>query len=150
MPSKSFEEVLKGFFWGLGFSLSVIGIGTVYTLKMASHVDKGFRESLQLKVMDSINELAPSYEVSLSEVFKENGRVKITAELKNTSSEELFAVGVIASTFDSNGKFIGNCTGKGNEITLAPKEISYVEIDCDFFRLQSEKVHSAKVKIKWI
>ncbi|CAM4298557.1 FxLYD domain-containing protein [Pseudoalteromonas byunsanensis] len=150
MPSKSFEEVLKGFFWGLGFSLSVISIGTVYTLNMAAHVDKGFKESLQLKVMNSINELTPSYEVSLSEIFKENGRVKITAELKNTSSEELYAVEVIASTFDSNGKFIGNCTGKGNEITLAPKEISYVEIDCDFFRLQSEKVHSAKVKIKWI
>ena len=148
MSSKNFEEIIRGFFWGLGFAVSVIGVATVYTLKMAASVDKGFKDNIRLNAITSVSELAPNFEVALSEIFKENGEVKITAELKNISNENLYAVGVVASTFDSNGKFIGKCVGSGTDITLQPNEVSYVEINCEFFRIQGERVHSVKLKPK--
>lgn len=150
MLTKSLNEVLKGFFWGLGFAIAVIGLASVYSLTIAASVDLGFKKNVRLHAMSSFEDFASDYELSLSEIFKENGRVKITAELKNISNDELYAMGVVASTFDSNGRFIGNCAGKGPEISLSPAEVSYVEIDCNLFKTQSERVHSAKLTLKWI
>lgn len=106
MLTKSLNEVLKGFFWGLGFAISVIGLASVYSLTIAASVDMGFKKNVRSHAMSSFEDFASDYELSLSEIFKENGRVKITAELKNISNDELYAMGVVASTFDSNGRFI--------------------------------------------
>ncbi|WP_231613068.1 hypothetical protein [Pseudoalteromonas sp. SWXJZ94C] len=57
---------------------------------------------------------------------------------------------IVASTFDKNNKFIGNCVGQSNDMFLAPNEISYIDINCNLIKPQVERVHFAKLKVRWI
>lgn len=150
MSYKSVNEIFKGFFWGLGFAISVFGIGTVYTMHMAASVDLALQQSLSVKARESFDELEQHYDVKLSEIFKQSGQVKITAELTNITNEEVYAVGIAASTFDVNDRFIGNCLGQGTAKTLQPEEVSYIEIRCDFFKTQAARVHSVKLSPAWM
>ncbi|WP_241232270.1 ATPase [Pseudoalteromonas sp. Xi13] len=112
-------------------------------------MESGFKEQVSNKVLDSTSDLSNDYKLTLSDIFKENGRVRITAELKNTSNESIYAGGVIASTFDESGKFVGNCLGKSDDIFIEPSKSSYIDIHCNLLRPQASRVHSAKLKFKW-
>lgn len=103
-----------------------------------------------LKTLETTSDFSGSYRLTLSEVFKDNGKVRITAELQNVTNESIYTGAVVASTFDKNGKFIGNCIGQSNDLSLAPNATSYIDINCNLLRPQVSRVHSAKLKIKWL
>ena len=146
--SNNFNEIIKGFFWGAGFVIATLGGISVYALTIAAEVESGFKEQVSNKTLDSTSDLSNDYKLTLSDIFKENGRVRITAELKNITNESIYA-GVIASTFDKNGKFVGNCLGKSDDIFIEPNKSSYIDIHCNLLRPQASRVHSAKLKFKW-
>ncbi|WP_240917442.1 hypothetical protein [Pseudoalteromonas sp. Z9A6] len=98
--SNNFNEAIKGFFWGIGFVIAILGGISVYALTIAAEVDNGFKEQVSNKALEGTNGLNSDYKLTLSDIFKENGRVRITAELKNITNESIYAGGVIASTFD--------------------------------------------------
>ena len=112
-------------------------------------MESGFKEQVSNKTLDSTSDLSNDYKLTLSDIFKENGRVRITAELKNITNESIYAAGVIASTFDKNGKFVGNCLGKSDDTFIEPNKSSYIDIHCNLLRPQASRVHSAKLKFKW-
>ncbi|MEH6480389.1 MULTISPECIES: FxLYD domain-containing protein [Pseudoalteromonas] len=148
--SNNFNEAIKGFFWGIGFVIATLGGISVYALTIAAEVDSGFKEQVSNKALEGTDDLNSDYKLTLSDIFKENGRVRITAELKNITNESIYAVGVIASTFDKNGKFVGNCLGKSDDIFIEPNKSSYIDIHCNLLRPQVSRVHSAKLKFKWL
>ncbi|GEB71740.1 hypothetical protein PC2016_1059 [Pseudoalteromonas carrageenovora] len=148
--STNFNEIIKGFFWGVGFVIATLGGISVYALTIAAEVDSGFKELVSNKVLDSTSDLSNDYKLTLSDIFKENGRVRITAELKNISNESIYAGGVIASTFDENGKFVGNCSGKSDDIFIEPNKSSYIDIHCNLLRPQASRVHSVELKFSWL
>ncbi|TMO05198.1 ATPase [Pseudoalteromonas sp. S558] len=147
--NNNFNDIIKGFFWGVGFVIATLGGISVYALTIAAEVDSGFKELVSNKVLDSTSDLSNDYKLTLSDIFKENGRVRITAELKNITNESIYASGVIASTFDENGKFVGNCLGKSEDIFIEPNKSSYIDIHCNLLRPQASRVHSAELKFKW-
>ncbi|KPZ54194.1 hypothetical protein AN391_02997 [Pseudoalteromonas sp. P1-13-1a] len=147
--STNFNETLKGFFWGVGFVIATLGGISVYALTIAAEVDSGFKELVSNKALDSASDLSNDYKLTLSDIFKENGRVRITAELKNISNESIYAGGVIASTFDENGKFVGNCLGKSDDMFIEPSKSSYIDIHCNLLSPQARRVHFAELKVKW-
>ncbi len=147
--SNNFNEIIKGFFWGAGFVIATLGGISVYALTIAAEVESGFKEQVSNKTLDSTSDLSNDYKLTLSDIFKENGRVRITAELKNITNESIYAAGVIASTFDKNGKFVGNCLGKSDDIFIEPNKSSNIDIHCNLLRPQASRVHSVKLKFKW-
>lgn len=147
--STNFNEIIKGFFWGAGSVIATLGGISVYALTIAAEVDSGFKELVSNKALDSASDLSNDYKLTLSDIFKENGRVRITAELKNISNESIYAGGVIASTFDENGKFVGNCLGKSDDIFIEPSKSSYIDIHCNLLSPQARRVHFAELKVKW-
>jgi len=147
--SNIFNEIIKVFFWGAGFVIATLGGISVYALTIAAEVESGFKEQVSNKTLDSTSDLSNDYKLTLSDIFKENGRVRITAELKNITNESIYAAGVIASTFDKSGKFVGNCLGKSDDIFIEPNKSSYIDIHCNLLRPQASRVHSAKLKFKW-
>ena len=142
-------EIIKGFLWGSGFSLAVIAFGTAYYLTLAVDVESSYKDMLRVKVLNSVKEVESHYEMKVLEIFKENKNVRITASIKNISKEEIYSQPVYVSTYDKNGKFIGSCSGKGFEYTLAPQETSHVDIKCDLFHTQAKRVVSATIKTKF-
>ena len=142
-------EIIKGFLWGTGFSLALLGFGTAYYLTVAIDVEDTFRDLLRVKVIKSAKEIESNYELNVSEIFKENNKVRITATIKNISKDEIYTHAVVVSTYDKKGKFIGNCTGRGAELTLAPQEISHIDIECNLFQTQAKRVESASLKISF-
>jgi len=77
--STNFNEIIKGFFWGVGFVIATLGGISVYALTIAAEVDSGFKELVSNKVLDSTSDLSNDYKLTLSDIFKENERVRITA-----------------------------------------------------------------------
>ena len=150
MSSSNFNESIKGFFWGIGFVIALLGCLSVYALTIAAEVNSGFKQSVSNKTLETTSDFSGSYRLTLSEVFKDNGKVRITAELQNVTNESIYTGAVVASTFDKNGKFIGNCIGQSNDLSLAPNATSYIDINCNLLRPQVSRVHSAKLKIKWL
>ena len=149
MKSNNFNESIKGFFWGIGFVIAILGGISAFALTIAADVDSEFKTMVSNKALETSDEINNDYKLTLSEIYKENGQVRIAAELKNITNESIYTGTVIASTFDESGKFIGNCVGKSTESFLEPSEVSYVDIKCNLFRSQASKVHSTKLKIKW-
>ena len=41
--STNFNEIIKGFFWGVGFVIATLGGISVYALTIAAEVDIGFK-----------------------------------------------------------------------------------------------------------
>ena len=146
----NFNESIKGFFWGLGFVIALLGGISVYALTVAAEIDSGFKKMVSNKVLESTTDFDDDYKLTLSDVFKDNGKVRITAELQNITNESIYMRAIVASTFDKNNKFIGNCVGQSNDMFLAPNEISYIDINCNLITPQIERVHSAKLKVKRI
>ena len=149
MDTNNFNESIKGFFWGVGFVIAILGGISAFALTIAADVDSGFKTMVSNKALETSDEINNDYKLTLSAIYKENGQVRIAAELKNITNESIYTGTVIASTFDESGKFIGNCVGKSTDNFLEPNQISYVDIKCNLFRSQASKVHSTKLKIKW-
>jgi hypothetical protein len=145
----SITEIIKGFLWGTGFSLALLGFSTAYYLNLADDIEDSYRDILRVKVINSAKELGLHYELSVLEIFKENNKLRITASIKNVTKDEIYSQPIYVSTYDENGKFIGSCSGKGYEFTLAPQETSYIDIKCDLFTTQVERVVSATIKTKF-
>ena len=143
------SEIIKGFLWGTGFSLAVIGFGTAYYLTLAFDVEQSYTDMVRVKTLNTIKEVRKSYELNVLEIFKENRKLRITASIKNTTDETIYSQHVYISTYDKNGKFVGTCSGKGHEYTLAAQETSYVDIECGLFFTQAQRVVSATIKTKF-
>jgi hypothetical protein len=43
-----------------------------------------------LKTLETTSDFSGSYRLTLSEVFKDNGKVRITAELQNVTNESIY------------------------------------------------------------
>ena len=142
-------EMIKGFLWGVGFSIALLGVGSAYYLTIAIDVEKSFKDMLRVEVLHSAKEIESYYKLSVIELFKENGAVRVAAQVQNVSNEEIYTHPIIAATFDENGKFIGNCVGTGPELTLSPNEISNIDISCNLFRMQADRVASASLKMNF-
>jgi hypothetical protein len=44
MSSSNFNESIKGFFWGIGFVIALLGCLSVYALTIAAEVNSGFKQ----------------------------------------------------------------------------------------------------------
>ena len=50
--SNNFNEMIKGFFWGVGFVIATLGGISVYALTIAAEVDSGFKELVSNKALE--------------------------------------------------------------------------------------------------
>ena len=71
-------EIIKGFLWGTGFSLAILGFGTAYYLTVAIDVEDTFKDLLRVKVIKSAKEIESNYALNVSEIFKENNFELVT------------------------------------------------------------------------
>ena len=83
MDSNNFNQSIKGFFWGVGFVIAMLGGISVFALTIAADVDSGFKTMVSNKALETSDEFNNDYKLTLSEIYKENGQVRIAAELKN-------------------------------------------------------------------
>ncbi|MHA2785179.1 hypothetical protein [Vibrio harveyi] len=84
----------------------------------------------------------------MDNVFKDGDDVRLAVVQENLTEEALYSREVLASAFDVNGNFIGNCIGENEIFIMQPKETSYLEIKCGFVPSQVEQIESFKLRVK--
>ena len=67
--NNNFNDIIKGFFWGVGFVIATLGGISVYALTIAAEVDSGFKEQVSNKALEGTDDLNSDYKLTLSDIF---------------------------------------------------------------------------------
>ena len=146
---KGFNNILTGFSWGIGFSVALILSGLVYTKFLEPSLGNILEDKeIDDKAIEYLADFKTAYGLTLENVFKDGGDVRLAVVQENLTEEALYSREVLASAFDVNGNFIGNCIGENEIFIMQPKETSYLEIKCGFVPSQVEQIESFKLRVK--
>ncbi|WP_337959054.1 hypothetical protein, partial [Vibrio parahaemolyticus] len=146
---KGFNGILTGFSWGLGFSIAIILSGLVYTKFVEPSLGNILEDKeIDDKAIEYLADFKTAYGLTLENVFKDGDDVRLAVVQENLTEEALYSREVLASAFDVNGNFIGNCIGENEIFIMQPKETSYLEIKCAFVPAQVEQIESFKLRIR--
>ncbi|MEH0696571.1 cation transport ATPase [Vibrio owensii] len=146
---KGMSGILNGFSWGSGFSIAIIVSGLIYT-KFIEPSLGGLLEDRKVdeKIVEYFAGLKTEYGLTLENVFIDGNDVRLAVVQENRLDEALYSREVIASAFDVDGSFIGNCLGKNEIFVMQPKETTYLEFKCKFLSSQVERIESFKLRVK--
>ncbi|MFM2657623.1 metal ABC transporter ATPase [Vibrio owensii] len=146
---KGMSGILNGFSWGSGFSIAIIVSGLIYT-KFIEPSLGGLLEDRKVdeKIVEYFAGLKTEYGLTLENVFIDGNDVRLAVVQENRLDEALYSREVIASAFDVDGSFIGNCLGKNEIFVMQPKETTYLEFKCKFLPSQVEIIESFKLRVK--
>lgn len=143
------SEILKGFLWGAGFSIAVIVFGVVYSQFVEPSLGNVLEESeIDEKAVSYLESFNSIYSLTLEKVFVEGTDVRLAIVQQNLTDEPQYAREVLASAFDTNDKFIGNCVAENELFILQAKESAFIEATCSFVEEQVEQIDSFKLKVK--
>lgn len=141
-------EVLKGFFWGVGFSIAAALCGTAYLLSALPEVDQAYKNIAEIRTKDSIAKIEKSYEVQILDIYKSDRLLKVTASVNNLTDQEVFGKAIKVDLFGEDGRFISSCTSERGDLIIRPRGAIYHEVTCKAFRHQIDKVNSARGQLK--
>ncbi|HFQ5323962.1 TPA: metal ABC transporter ATPase [Vibrio vulnificus] len=149
MFMKGLNGILNGFTWGIGFSVAIILSGLVYTKFVEPSLGNILEDKeIDDKAIEYLADFKTAYGLTLKNVFKDGDDVRLAVVQENLTEDALYSREVLASAFDVNGNFIGNCIGENELFIMQPKETSYLEIKCAFVPSQVEQIDSFKLRIK--
>ncbi|EPQ9945017.1 metal ABC transporter ATPase [Vibrio vulnificus] len=149
MFMKGLNGILNGFSWGIGFSVAIILSGLVYTKFVEPSLGNILEDKeIDDKAIEYLADFKTAYGLTLKNVFKDGDDVRLAVVQENLTEDALYSREVLASAFDVNGNFIGNCIGENELFIMQPKETSYLEIKCAFVPSQVEQIDSFKLRIK--
>ncbi|QBN14177.1 DUF3265 domain-containing protein [Vibrio vulnificus] len=149
MFMKGLNGILNGFTWRIGFSVAIILSGLVYTKFVEPSLGNILEDKeIDDKAIEYLADFKTAYGLTLKNVFKDGDDVRLAVVQENLTEDALYSREVLASAFDVNGNFIGNCIGENELFIMQPKETSYLEIKCAFVPSQVEQIDSFKLRIK--
>ncbi|MET2947690.1 metal ABC transporter ATPase [Vibrio owensii] len=146
---KGMSGILNGFSWGSGFSIAIIVSGLIYTKFIEPSLGSLLEDrKVDEKTVEYFAGLKTEYGLTLENVFIDGNDVRLAVVQENRLDEALYSREVIASAFDVDGSFIGNCLGKNEIFVMQPKETTYLEFKCKFLPSQVERIESFKLRVK--
>jgi len=146
---KGMSGILNGFSWGSGFSIAIIVSGLIYTKFIEPSLGSLLEDrKVDEKTVEYFAGLKTEYGLTLENVFIDGNDVRLAVVQENRLDEALYSREVIASAFDVDGSFIGNCLGKNEIFVMQPKETTYLELKCKFLPIQVERIESFELRVK--
>lgn len=150
MKPNNVGEILKGFFWGLGFSIAVSLCSTAYVLSALPVVEQASKDIAGTRAKASVTDIVKLYQVQILDIYKSDRQLKVTASVGNLTDQEVFARAIKVDLFDDSGRFVSSCTSDSGDLVIPPGEVMYHEVNCNAFPEQITKVVSAKGRLKLI
>lgn len=143
------KELVRGFLWGIGFSLAIGGVALAYYLNYHAYVQQTQQGIVEHNVKLSMQEIYRKYDPYVIDIYKD-GRysVRVTVGVRNVTEEELKAKGIIISFFDKKGKFLAHCPGQSVNYEILPKGEIYYDVSCRLYKRQVENVEKATVAVR--
>lgn len=137
------NEILRGFFWGTGFSVSVLLCASAYFISVLPQVDASYKDVALNRTIDSLEQVAKDYEVNVLDIYKSKGQLKVTASVENLTDDEVYGKGIKIELFSVAERFIGSCSSERGDLFIKPKGMTFHEVTCKLFPNQVAEVTTA-------
>ena len=141
------NEIFRGFFWGIGFSVALALCVSAYLISVLPKVDDVYKEVASNRTTQSLAKIANDYQVNVLDIYKTDSNLKVTVEVKNLTDEELYGKSVNVKLFSKSDRFISACNSKRGDLFIKPKGVSYHEVSCKLSPVQLQVATKAKASL---
>jgi len=128
---KSFDEIWKGLFWGVGFSIPALLVYTGYGNYAQAGLEFAYQKNIRMLYEEQIRE---EYDVFQAELigFRKTKDGIIIASKTNTIKGMIGAKYKMKFSMMKSGEFSGNCY-QDLDIEITDKDFSFYQTTCNSF-----------------
>ncbi len=141
------NEIFRGFFWGVGFSIAVALCASAYLISALPKVDEVYREMASNRTTESLAKIVNDYQVDVLDIYKTDSLLKVTVAVKNLTNEEIYGKSVKVKLFSKTDRFIASCNSERGDLFIKPKGVAYHEVSCKLFSVQLQIATKAKASL---
>jgi hypothetical protein len=105
------RKFLDGFYWGLGFSIALVGVFAAYATVGHIQVERSYQESMDQLQVENMDSFVDALELELTETKAVDNEILLTTRMSNLGlTPNSFGLAIRFSLYTSSGEFMGQCT----------------------------------------